>query len=133
MALFLLVWPASAADEPEIAVEAGAAEIFMGESVDYFVEIRNGKSPAAPDMTALRASFDVVANGDESSNRSSTYIINGRITQQSTLSHVYRYRLTPKRTGRLVIPAPVATVDGITISGRKRRCSTSLRRKNRIW
>ena len=93
------------------------SQIFIGESVDYVVEIRNAKSPATPDLTRLKGSFDVVANGDESRNQSSTYIINGRITQQSTLSHVYRYRLTPKRTGKLVIPAPSATFDGKTISG----------------
>jgi hypothetical protein len=117
LVLFLLVLQARADDEPEIAVEAGATEIYIGESVDYFVEIRNAKSPAAPDLTALRGTFDVVANGDESRNQSSMSIINGRISQQSTLSHIYRFRLTPKRTGKLVIPAPSATLDGKTISG----------------
>ena len=52
---------ASADDEPEIVVEAGASEIFIGESVDYVVEIRNVKNPAPPDLSALRQDFDVVA------------------------------------------------------------------------
>ncbi len=46
VALLLLAAQASAADEPEIAVEASASEIFIGESVDYVVEIRNVKNPA---------------------------------------------------------------------------------------
>ena len=72
--LLLLAAQASAADEPEIAVEASASEIFIGESVDYVVEIRNVKNPAAPDLSALRQDFDVVSAGDESHNQSSTFI-----------------------------------------------------------
>ncbi len=116
--LLLLAARASAQDEPEIVVEAGATEIFAGESVDYSVEIRNVKNPVAPDLSALRQDFDAVAAGDESHNQSSTFIFNGKVTQQNTFGHTYRFRLTPRRTGKLVISAPTATVDGKTISGR---------------
>ena len=51
LALLLLAAQATAADVPEIAVEAGASEIFIGESVDYAVEIRDVKNPAPPDMS----------------------------------------------------------------------------------
>ena len=118
LALLLLATPASAADTPEIAVEASASEIYIGESVDYAVEIRNAKNPVAPDLSALHRDFDVVSNGDESHNQSSTFIFNGKITQQTTFGHTYRFRLTPKRTGKLVIPAPSATIDGAVVSGR---------------
>lgn len=118
VALLLFAAPAAAGDPAEIVVEAGAKEIFIGESVDYVVEIRNLKSPPSPDMAALHEDFDVVANGDESQNQSSTFIINGKITQQSSFGHVFRFRLTPRRTGKLVIPAPSVTIDGKTISGR---------------
>jgi hypothetical protein len=110
----------AAADEPEIAVELEPSEIFIGESADYVVEIRNVQNPSAPDLTALRSNFDVVAAGDESHNQSSTFIINGRVTQQNSFGHAYRFRLTPKRTGRIVIPGPSATIDGKVYSGRAR-------------
>ncbi len=45
-------------------------------------------------------------------------IINGRFSQQTSFGHAYRFRLTPKRTGNLVIPAPTVTIDGKTVSGR---------------
>ena len=109
---------AVADDEPEIAVEASASEIFIGESVDYVVEIRNVKNPSAPDLSALRRISTSSAAGDESHNQSSTFIINGKVTQQNSFGHAYRFRLTPKRTGKLVIPAPSATIDGKTITGR---------------
>ena len=115
---FVLSAQARADDEPEIAVEVDPTEIFVGESVDYAVEIRNVKSPSPPDLSALRPDFDVVANGNESRNQSSTVIFNGRMTQQNIFGHVYRFRLTPKRAGTLVIPAPSVTIDGRTISGR---------------
>ncbi len=75
-------------------------------------------NPAAPDLSAIRQDFDVVATGDESQNRSSTFIINGRVTQQNSFGHAYRFRLTPRRKGKLKIPAPTATIDGKTVSGR---------------
>jgi BatD DUF11 like domain len=118
VAIFLLTGQACAADEPEVAVEMDTSEIFMGEGVDYLVEIRNAKNPSPPDLSALRQDFDVVATGNESRNQSSTFILNGRVTQQNSFGHVYRFRLTPKRTGKLVIPSPSATIDGKTVSGR---------------
>ena len=118
LTLLLLAAQAIAADAPEIVIETGASEIFVGESVDYVVEIRNVDNPPAPDLSALRQDFDVVANGDESRNQSSTFIINGRVSQQSSFSHVFRFRLTPKRSGHLVIPAPSATIGGKLMSGR---------------
>ena len=96
VALFLLAGQVRADDEPEIAVEADASEIYIGESVDYLVEIRNVKNPSPPDLSALRPDFDVVATGNESRNQSSTFIMNGRVTQQNSFGHVYRFRLTPK-------------------------------------
>ena len=77
-ALLLLAAHAHADDEPEIAVEAGASEIFVGESVDYAIEVRNAKNPVPPDLKAFRQDFDIVSAGDESQDRSSITIINGK-------------------------------------------------------
>ena len=98
-------------------VEASASEMYIGESVDYVVEIRNVKSPSPPDMAEIRRDFDVAATGDESRNQSSTFIINGQVTQQNIFGHAYRFRLTPKRTGKLVIPAPSVKIDGKSLTG----------------
>ncbi len=116
--LLLLAARASADDEPAIVVEAGANEIFIGESVDYVIEIRNVKDPVPPDLSALRQDFEVVSAGDESHNQSSTFIVMGKVTQQNSFGHAFRFRLTPKRTGKLKIPAPSASIDGKTVTGR---------------
>jgi hypothetical protein len=109
--------PATAADRPEIAVQASADEVFSGESLDYLVEIRNVEDPSPPDLAALRDDFDVKPNGDQSRNQSSTTIFNGKVSQETVFSHLYRFRLTPKRAGRLKIPAPAVSVNGKTITG----------------
>ena len=115
----LLTAVASAADVPEIHVAIGAEEIFAGESVDYQVEIRNAKDPVAPDLSAIGESFEIVSAGNESRDQSSISIINGRMSKQSILSHVYLYRLTPKSPGEQTIPAARATVDGKALTSRE--------------
>ena len=57
VALLLLAAQARADDEPEIAVEASASEIFIGESVDYVVEIRNVKNPSPPGPVGAAPGF----------------------------------------------------------------------------
>lgn len=116
LSVCLTVVPVMAADEPEIRVAVGAEEIFVGESIDYHVEIRHVKNPPAPDVSALKEHFDVVANGDESRNQSSTFIINGRVSQQNVFSHVYHFRLTPKESGDLTIPPARAVIDGKSLT-----------------
>lgn len=114
--VFLLLAGTTSAEDAEIHVTVGAEEIFIGESVDYQVEIRNSKNPEAPDLSDVKRDFEVVAKGDASRNQSSTYIINGRVTQQNLFSHVYHYQLTPKASGSLMIPAVTATIDGKTLT-----------------
>ena len=55
--LLILAAPAHAADDPEIAVEASANEIYIGESIDYVVEIRNVKNPVCARPLGLASRF----------------------------------------------------------------------------
>ncbi|MDZ4850602.1 MAG: BatD family protein [Pirellulaceae bacterium] len=113
--VFLLSIAASSAcalQEIQLRATASAEEIFVGEIINYQVEILNSKSPSSPDLTAIEELFDVVELGNESRNQSQVTFINGRVTQSSTLSHVYQFRLTPKHTGDLKIPAATATLNG---------------------
>jgi hypothetical protein len=116
----LLFTVSSLADElqPEIRVGISADEIFIGETIDYQVEIRNSENPSAPDVSALQEQFKVVSNGDQSRNQSTTLIVNGRVSEETVLSHVYLYRLTPKVSGELTIHSVKATIDGKELSSR---------------
>lgn len=111
-----LVTQMAAAAAPEIHVAVGAEEVYVGDNIDYQVEIRNIQDPPAPDISSLKESFDVVPNGNQSRNQQSISIINGKVTEQVLLSHIYRYRLTPKSAGNLIIPPASITIDGKTLT-----------------
>ncbi|MFO0999424.1 MAG: BatD family protein [Planctomycetaceae bacterium] len=104
--------------QPEIRVGISAEEIFIGETIDYQVEIRNAENPSPPDISPLQDQFKVVSNGDQSRNQSTTLIINGRVSEETVFSHVYLYRLTPKVAGDLTIHSVKATIDGKELSSR---------------
>jgi hypothetical protein len=104
--------------KPEIRVGISAEEIFVGETIDYQVEIRNSENPSAPDMSPLQENFRVTSNGDHSRNQATTLIVNGRVSEETVLSHVYLYRLTPKVAGDLIIPSVTATIDGKELTSR---------------
>ncbi len=115
--LFLIHFAAPlSAQSPKIKASVDAQEIFLGETVDYQIEIRNVESPPQPDLSAVRLEFDVELTGDESRNQSSTTILNGRMSQRNVLSHIYTYRLKPKVSGKLTIPAATATLDGKSLA-----------------
>ena len=102
---------------PEVKVGVSATEVFMGDSIDFLVDIRNVQNPPPPDLSAFKDQFDVVATGDESRDQTSISFINGRrVAKTNILSHIYQYRLTPKIAGNLTIPSAKVTVDGKTLS-----------------
>ena len=110
--LWLTAQKSEAAETPEIQVVTSAEEIFIGDSIDYQVEIRNVQNPPAPDLSAIKELFDVVATGDQSRDQSSISIINGKVTKSNVLSHIYQYRLTPKTAGEVTIPPSKVTIEG---------------------
>lgn len=116
----LFISPSVSGDEqqPEIRVGISADEIFVGETIDYQVEIRNSENPSPPDVSPLQEQFKVVPNGDQSRNQSTTLIVNGRVSEETVFSHVYLYRLTPKVAGELTIHSVKAMVDGKELSSR---------------
>lgn len=114
--LLCLAAQTTIAAAPEIHVAVSADEIYVGDSFDYQVEIRNVQDPPAPDISSLKDTFDVIPNGNQSRNQQSISIINGRVTEQVLLSHIYRYRLTPKSAGDVTIPPVKVTIDGKTLS-----------------
>jgi hypothetical protein len=118
--LSLMITPFSSADEqqPEIRVGISAEEIFVGETIDYQVEIRNTETPSAPDVSTLQEQFKVTPNGDHSRNQSTTLIVNGRVSEETVLSHVYLYRLTPTVAGELLIPSIKVVIDGKELASR---------------
>jgi hypothetical protein len=115
--LALLLQSVSArTSEPEIEVQ-NERETYLSESIQYNVIIKNVDAPPAPDLSAHEADFTVTAAGNRSLNQRSVFSINGRRSVQESLSHVYIYKLTPRRAGVLTIPAPTVNIGGKTLAG----------------
>ncbi len=114
------VWPSAAAlaqrPQPQIIVKLQRERIFEGESVGYQVMLNNVANPSAPDMSAFK-DFEVAVGGSQSMNSSRVQIINGRMTRTERHGRQYNYRLTPRKSGLLTVPAPTAKVDGRVIEG----------------
>lgn len=100
------------AQSPKIEASINTEDPFIGETITYQVDIQNIEDPQPPDLSALEGFFEIEPAGDYSRNQSSTTIFNGRMTQKNVLSHVYSYKLTPKKSGQIVIPPVTSKIDG---------------------
>ena len=115
--LLLICSAATAQDEPQVRSTLARERIYLGQSVVYQIQVSNVTDSAKPELRGLDG-FSVASLGSHSSQSSGMTIINGRVQQQTvTESVVFQYRLTPSKTGKLTIPAPVVKVDGQTLVG----------------
>lgn len=123
MALF-----AVSAFAQEITVRAAVEknDAFVGEAFIFQIQVQGHDHPDPPDVSALSQDFDVQSLGGQTNNSQSVTVINGRMNSTVQRAYVFNYRLSPKRTGALSIPALSVTVDGkvfttqaIQLNGRK--------------
>lgn len=122
IAVATVAWPAAACwaagEKPEIIVEMDRQRIYEGESVLYRVTLNNIDNPRPPDLSGFD-DYLVTPLGEQSLNSHQIIIINGRRSETIRRGRQYNYRLTPKKAGDLMIPAPTAEVDGQKLSGRE--------------
>ncbi len=123
--LAVVVWlclpatAAQAADSPELIVKVDRTKLYEGDSLVYQVTVNHVDNPREPDLKPLDADFTVARLPQQSLNSSSVVIINGRMTKTERRGQQYNYRLTPRRTGAISIPAPSVEIDGRTIRGQE--------------
>jgi BatD DUF11 like domain len=106
----------AAAQSPELIVEIERREIYEGESVIYRITLNHIQNPTPPILDGFD-DFDVVPMGEQSLNSQQVTIINGRRSEVVRRGRQYNYRLTPRRSGTLTIPAPTATVGNDVLTG----------------
>ncbi len=122
-AILLLAWlfPCAAsalAREPQVIVEMDRNKIYEGESVLYRVTLNHVDNPSPPELAGFD-DFSVTSLGEQSLDSRQITIINGRRTEKIRRGRAYNYRLTPRGTGTLTIPAPTAKVDGRVLRGQE--------------
>jgi hypothetical protein len=121
--LLALVRAAPAQNEPEIVVEITNArgrpveQIYEGQSVEYSVLLNYVENPSPPQLSGFD-DFDVASLGAPWVDVDQIDGIRG--IEIHWHGRQYRYRLTPRKTGLLRVPAPTATVDGKVLKGPER-------------
>jgi hypothetical protein len=86
-------------------------EVFVGETFTFQVQVEGSDAVAEPDISAI-TDFTVDPRGGQQNSSESVSIVNGRMSRVSHRGYIYTFALTPKRVGRLLIPALTVTVDG---------------------
>ncbi len=125
-ALALLALLAAAVASPRAAAQQATPRVecrlerdrcYEGETLSYVVFARDVDDSEAPDLSALRADFDVKDLGPRSMNSSSIQFVNGRVVRHDQVGTEYRYLVTPKRSGRLELPAPTVKAGARKLEG----------------
>lgn len=115
--LAVLLPTALVAQQPEILTEVDRNRLYEGESIVFNVMINHVDGPPEPTLEGFD-DFEVELLGKQPQNSQRISIINGRRSEEIRRGMLFQYRLTPNRSGNLTIPAPTATIDSETITGR---------------
>jgi hypothetical protein len=92
-------------------------EVFEGQAVLLKVRVDNARDIAQPNLGKL-ADFDVTFVGENPFDMRSVQIINGQRTDFVQQGNEYHYRLVPKRSGVLTVPALTVKADGKSLATR---------------
>ncbi len=120
LAVWLLAaaWPATVAagqrDTPTASVATSQSAVDLGDSFVYQVTVEGAtdvKPPALPPSDAWDAEY--MGGRDESMR--STFIVNGRVTESSSLKYVMQWRITPRRLGPSAIDSFTFDVAGTAV------------------
>ncbi len=86
-------------------------DVFKGESFIFQIQVSGSENPERPDFSSVTDFIVAFSGGQQNSSRSVSFI-NGKIRKSVKEGYFFSYRLTPKRTGRLVIPPVLIYADG---------------------
>jgi len=98
---------ASSAAAQQVSVRAAveSENVYMGESFIYQIVVDGADNATPPDMAQIAADFASEFLGGSNNSSSSITIINGQMQRQTIRRYVMQFRLTPRRKGRILIPA----------------------------
>jgi hypothetical protein len=118
LALSVAAPQSAAAQErrPRLECSLERTRCFEGESVAYVVDALDVEDVEPPDLSGF-ADFGVVDRGVQSLNSTSVQIVNGQMRRSERFGTRFRYELTPRRSGRLVVPAPTASAGSLRLAG----------------
>jgi hypothetical protein len=114
--MFLLICtvlscPASWAAQLSATAVVERTDLFVGEAFVFQIQVSGSENPEKPDLSHV-SDFTVEFRGGQQNSSRSISIVNGKITQNVREGYFFSYQLTPKRAGRLQIPAITVSEGG---------------------
>jgi hypothetical protein len=120
LATWLLVaaWPAGAgaiqATPPAASVATSQSAVDLGDSFVYQITVE-GATDAKPPTLPPSDAWDAEYMGGRDESMRSTFIVNGRVTESSSLKYVMQWRITPRRLGPSAIDSFTFDVAGTAV------------------
>ena len=105
-----------AAQEISVQAYVESETVYMGETFIYQIVVDGADNATPPDVSAFGADFSAQFLGGQNSSSQSISVINGKMERQVQRRYVMQFNLTPKRKGRLTIPAVPVKVKSQTFS-----------------
>ncbi len=103
------------AEELSVKAQVSETEVYQGEPFVLQITVSGSDSPAEPDLSKVK-NFKVEPLGGHNTNSESITIINGKMTRDVRKGYVFRYKLTPNRTGHLNVPSITVKAGGGALS-----------------
>jgi hypothetical protein len=111
--LFFSFCPKAQAEELSVAGVAEKHNVYVGESFAFQIQVEGDESPQEPDVSQIKE-FHVLPRGGQQNSSQSVTVINGKVNRISKHGYIFNYSLTPKREGKLMIPAITVVAGGKT-------------------
>lgn len=119
LAFVFLAQAEAAESEPRVTTRLSHTEVYEGQTVLYRVTLHNVDDAVEPKLGPMD-DFEVTASGPRTFESRQIRIINGQREEVTDRARQYDYRLVPRTTGTLTIPAPSVNVGGQVIKGEAR-------------
>jgi hypothetical protein len=115
ISLQLLVAASVPAAAPDISVEIvlDRQDAAIGEPLAMQIRVNGASEASAPDLSQL-VDFHVQERGGQGTSSTSVTNVNGKWERIAQLAYFFNYTITPRRAGRLTIPALTVGVAGNT-------------------
>src|SRR5271157_559619 len=106
----------SFAQEVNFSATADKTSATIGEQITITAQLVCSKKPGSISAPQLRstADFDVLGSNQNQSSSTSIEVVNGKMTQNVTMTYLFYFTIAPKKAGSFTFPALQLNVDGVT-------------------
>ncbi len=91
--------------KPAVRIQLSEEEIYLGDKVECAIDVQNIEGAGRPNLDSWSTEVDIQFLEDFEQSQQSITIVNGRMNQIDNNSHIYKFQLTPKRSGTLTLPS----------------------------